>query len=187
RHGILPPKEIVRPESARIAMQGVQPKGVDENNEAILPVGKTIKSIFPFYSEATRLGGQKRTKPLIAEELTIQDLEAAVTDVRLNADRIYKEIFEEFSFVSDLSRSLQPEWVTDALESVRTQQKMVVQNLEEKVNQAPDVASDEYMYQDKAEAERELKVDQQILKDIAPALRCEELSYRVWNLLPYHR
>ena len=27
RHGILPPKEIVRPESARIAMQGVQPKG----------------------------------------------------------------------------------------------------------------------------------------------------------------
>src|SRR5699024_9297228 len=56
--GILPPKEIVRPESARIAMQGVQPKGVDENNEAILPVGKTIKSIFPFYLEATRLGGQ---------------------------------------------------------------------------------------------------------------------------------
>ncbi len=187
RHGILPPKEIVRPESARIAMQGVQPKGVDENNEAILPVGKTIKSIFPFYLEATRLGGQKRKKPLIAEELTIQDLEAAVMDVRSNADRIYKEIFEEFSFVSDLNRSLQPEWVTDARESVRTQQKMVVQNLEEKVNQAPDVASDEFMYQDKAEAERELKVAQQILKDIPPALRSEKLNYRVWNLLPYHR
>jgi len=35
RYGVLPPKEIVRPESARIAMQGIQPKGVDENNQAI--------------------------------------------------------------------------------------------------------------------------------------------------------
>src|SRR5699024_12762532 len=93
------------------------------------------------YLEATRLGGQKRKKPLIAEELTIQDLEAAVMDVRSNADRIYKEIFEEFSFVSDLNRSLQPEWVTEARESVKEQQKMVVQNIEEKVNQAPEAAS----------------------------------------------
>src|SRR5699024_1419382 len=104
-----------------------------------------------------------------------------------SSDLIYKEIFEEFSFVSDLNRSLQTEWVTAARASLRTQQKMVVQNLEEKVNQAPDVASDEYMYQDKAEAERELKVAQQILNDIQSALRSEELSYRVWNLLPYHR
>src|SRR5699024_6696350 len=92
RHGILPPKEIVRPESARIAMQGVQPKGIDENNEAILPVGKTIKSLFPFYLESTRLGGPKRPDPLTVEELTIRDLEAAVMDARSNADRIYKEI-----------------------------------------------------------------------------------------------
>ena len=48
RHGIMPPKEIVRPESARIAMQGVQPKGLDESGNAVLPVGKTIKSIFQF-------------------------------------------------------------------------------------------------------------------------------------------
>src|SRR5699024_12808859 len=53
RHGILPPKEIVRPESARIAIQGLQPKGVDANNESVGPVGNTIKSIFPFYVQAT--------------------------------------------------------------------------------------------------------------------------------------
>ena len=44
-------------------------------------------------------------------------------DVRLNSDRIYKDIFEEFSFVSDINRSLQPQWVMDARESIRSQQK----------------------------------------------------------------
>src|SRR5690625_704830 len=68
RYGVLPPKEIVRPESARIAMQGIQPKGVDENNQAISPVGKTIKSIFPYYLESDRLGGQKRDQPLEVEK-----------------------------------------------------------------------------------------------------------------------
>ena len=33
-------------------------------------------------------------------------------DVRANADRIYKEIYEEFSYVGDTNRNLQPEWVT---------------------------------------------------------------------------
>src|SRR5690606_4481247 len=64
RYGVLPPKEIVRPESARIAMQGVQPKGVDINNQAIAPVGKTIKSIFPYYLHTSRIGGTKRNQPL---------------------------------------------------------------------------------------------------------------------------
>src|SRR5690625_3080776 len=67
RHGIVPPKEIVRPESARIAMQGVQPKGTDEDGQSINPVGNTIKSIFPFYSEYNNLGGTKRARPV--EEL----------------------------------------------------------------------------------------------------------------------
>ncbi|MUV37527.1 Sulfate adenylyltransferase [Lentibacillus sp. JNUCC-1] len=56
RHGVLPPKEIVRPESARIAIQGVQPKGLDDNNQSITPAGKTIKSIFPYYLDKTGLG-----------------------------------------------------------------------------------------------------------------------------------
>ncbi|MDY0409133.1 sulfate adenylyltransferase [Paracerasibacillus soli] len=149
RHGILPPKEIVRPESARIAMQGVQPKGVDENGEAVLPVGKTIKSVFPFYLSHTRLGGRKREQPLAIEELTIQDLERAVLDTRENATRIYKDIFDEFSYLADTKRSVQPEWVADTRESIRSQQEMVVEYIEGKVENALDKASDEFMYQDK--------------------------------------
>ncbi|MCZ2258086.1 sulfate adenylyltransferase [Sporosarcina sp. G11-34] len=187
RHGIMPPKEIVRPESARIAMQGVQPKGLDENYEAISPVGKTIKSIFPFYLERMRLGGRKRIAPLTVEELTNLDLEAANLDVRSNADRIYREIFEEFSSIGDTNRNLQPEWITDAREAARNQQAMVIQDLEEKIGQAPIVASDEFMYQDKEESERELEVAKKILKDMPQALRADDLEYRTWNLLPYKR
>lgn len=187
RYGVLPPKEIVRPESARIAMQGIQPKGVDENNQAISPVGKTIKSIFPYYLESDRLGGQKRDQPLEVEKLTIDDLEAAIMDVRSNADRIYKEIYEEFSYAADIRRQVQPDWVADARESIRTQQEMVVEYLEEKVDKAPDTASDEFMYQDKEEAERELKVAQRILEDIPAPLRSEALKYRTWNSMPYDR
>jgi len=187
RYGVLPPKEIVRPESARIAMQGIQPKGVDENNQAISPVGKTIKSIFPYYLESDRLGGQKRDQPLEVEKLTIDDLEAAIMDVRSNADRIYKEIYEEFSYAADIRRQVQPEWVADAREAIRTQQEMVVEYLEEKVDKAPDTASDEFMYQDKEEAKRELKVARRILEDIPAPLRSEALKYRTWNSMPYDR
>lgn len=187
RHGIMPPKEIVRPESARIAMQGVQPKGIDESNNAISPVGKTIKSIFPFYLDRRRLGGPERPDKLTPEELTNRDLEAAVIDVRSNAHRVYRGVFEEYSYLGDTNRNLQPEWVMDARESVRSQQEMVVQDLEEKVKQASEVASDEFMYQDKQEAQRELEVARKILEDIPSALRAEELKYRTWNTLPYHR
>lgn len=187
RHGILPPKEIVRPESARIAMQGVQPKGIDENNESIGPIGKTIKSLFPFYLDSTGLGGPKRTKPLTVEELTIRDLELAIQDARANADRIYKEIFDEFSYLSDVNRSLQPSWIAHARTAVREHQEMVIEDLESKVQQAPESASDEFMYQDRSEAERELEVARKILDDIPEPLFDEDLSYRVWNPLSYHR
>ncbi|WP_240510157.1 sulfate adenylyltransferase [Virgibacillus profundi] len=187
RYGVLPPKEIVRPESARIAMQGVQPKGVDVNNQAVSPVGKTIKSLFPYYLETSGLGGSKRNKPLDVEELTVEDLETAIKDVRSNADRVYKEIFDEFSYVTDTLRSTQPDWVADARESIHKQQEMVVEYLEEKVNKAPEKASDEFMYQDKGEAEHELEVAKRIFNDLPSALRSEELEYRTWNPLPYQR
>ncbi|WP_047985509.1 sulfate adenylyltransferase [Ornithinibacillus californiensis] len=187
RYGVLPPKEIVRPESARIAMQGVQPKGIDENGLAINPVGKTIKSIFPYYLKNTRLGGPERRKALEPEQLTIEDLETVIADVRENADRVYKDIFSEFSYVTDGLRNVQPDWVAEARESIRRQQEMVVENLEEKVDKALDKASDEFMYQDKSEAERELDVAKRILDDIPAALRKEELDYRTWNPLPYKR
>jgi sulfate adenylyltransferase len=187
RYGVLPPKEIVRPESARIAMQGVQPKGTDGNNQAINPVGKTIKSIFPYYLDRSRLGGARRNKALEVEKMTIDDLETAILDVRSNADRIYKEIFEEFSYVSDTLRTAQADWVADAREAIHKQQDMVVAYLEEKVNKASEKASDEFMYQDKDEAEQELRVAKQIFDDIPSALRPEELEYRTWNPLPYQR
>ena len=57
--------------------------------------------------------------PLTVEELTNLDLEAANLDVRTNADRIYREIFDEYSSVGDTNRSLQPEWIADARESMR--------------------------------------------------------------------
>ncbi|WP_068675459.1 sulfate adenylyltransferase [Oceanobacillus sp. Castelsardo] len=187
RYGVLPPKEIVRPESARIAMQGVQPKGVDENNQAINPVGKTIKSIFPYYLESSRIGGPKRRNPLQVEELTIEDLENAIRDVRSNADQVYKGIFDEFSYVTDTLRSTQDDWVSEARESIHKQQEMVVEYLEEKVNKAPEEASDEFMYQDRGEAQQELEVAQKIFDDIPAALREKDLEYRVWNPLPYKR
>lgn len=187
RHGIMPPKEIVRPESARIALQGVQPKGLDEVNESISPVGKTIKSMFPFYLDRTRLGGPKRLKALTIEELTNRDLEAANLDVRANADRIYQDIFDEYTNVGDTNRNLQPEWVMDARASLHHQQQMVVEDLEEKVKQAPKTASDEFMYQDKEEAEKELNVAKKILGDIPKVLRPDDFDYRTWNVLPYKR
>ncbi len=187
RYGVLPPKEIVRPESARIAMQGVQPKGVDENEMAISPVGKTIKSIFPYYLTRTRIGGPKRRQMLDVEDLTIDDLETVVMDARENADKIYKDIFEEFSYVSDTLRSVQPDWIAAAREAIYHQQEMVVEYIEEKVNKALDKASDEFMYQDKSEAERELEVARKIFDDIPSPLRAKDLEYRIWNPLPYKR
>lgn len=187
RHGILPPKEIVRPESARIAMQGIQPKGLDEHGKATSPVGKTIKSIFPYYLERTRLGGPKREKPLTAEELTNRDLEAAILDARMNAASIYNGVYEEYYSAGDTNRSLHPDWVTEAREAMHAQQQMVISDLEEKVEQASEVASDEFMYQDKAEAERELEVARKIVEDFPPVLRAEDLQYRTWNPLPYYR
>ncbi|WHT49260.1 hypothetical protein QNH10_06495 [Sporosarcina thermotolerans] len=113
----------------------------------------------------------KRKTPLTVEELTNFDLEAANLDVRANADRIYREIFEEYSSVGDTNRNMQPEWVMNARESLIAQQEMVINDLKEKVKQAPVTASDEFMYQDKGEAERELDVAEKILKDIPKALR----------------
>src|SRR5699024_801249 len=40
RHGVLPPKEVVRPESAYVAIQGIQPKGADAEGQTIGTVGK---------------------------------------------------------------------------------------------------------------------------------------------------
>lgn len=185
RHGILPPKEIVRPESSRIALQGVQPKGRDENGNTVLPVGKVIKSMFPFYLTHTRLGGPKRKKPLNPEELTNADLEAVILDVRTNGDLIYKQTYEEYSANTDINRASQPTWVDQARADIRKQQEMVVSDLEVKVANAPDEASDEFMYQDKKEAQKELEVAKKILEETPVSLTEEKTKERVWNIAPY--
>jgi len=187
RHGYLPPKEIVRPESARIAVQGVQPKGLDENDQATLPVGQVIKSIFPFYVDYHGLGGPRRKEPLDPDQLTNRDLALAIRDVREHADLIYRDISDEYNNAGDINRTLQKQWINEARDSIVHQQEMVISDLEEKVAQAPDKASDEFMYQDKSEAEKELKVAKQILADLPKSLRGEDVEYRVWNALPYKR
>ncbi len=187
RHGIMPPKEIVRPESARIAMQGIQPKGLDDQEISISPVGKTIKAMYPFYLKQYALGGRDRNQPLKIEALTNDDLEMVNKDVRLNADRIYRDVFETYSKLGDINRNLQPLWVTEAEEAAHAQQEMVIQDLKEKVEQASKTASDEFMYQDKEEAKKELKVAEMILKEMPKPIRNKDLEYRTWNLLPYNR
>lgn len=187
RYGILPPKEIIRPESSRIAIQGIQPKGKDGEHHAIAPVGKTIKSVFPFYLKRHHLGGEERRQSLEVEKLTIDDLVTVITDVRENGDRIYKEIYNEFSYVTDMERTVQAEWIADAREQIVAQQKMVVDYLEKKVDKASDTPSDEFMYQDKEEAIKELAVAERVFEDLPPVFRAKDLQYRTWNPLPYHR
>src|SRR5699024_11908224 len=92
RHGMIPPKEIVRPESSLAGMQGIQPKGLGEDKEAIVPVGSVIKKLFSYYLDYTHLGGKKREKSLNQEDLTIDDLEFIVMDIRRNASKIFEEI-----------------------------------------------------------------------------------------------
>lgn len=115
RYGIMPPKEIVRPESALGGVQAVQPTGVDENHEAVTqPVGKIIKSMFPYYLDYTGLGGSPRAVPLKVEDLTLDDLEAAVRDVRENAGLICEDVYNEYTNVLDRNRSLQKGWRDEA-------------------------------------------------------------------------
>src|SRR5699024_8609669 len=175
-------------ESARIAIQGVQPKGTDEKDEAMRPVGKTIKSLFPFYMNASRLGGEPGSGEQVEpEELSLRDLRSVMLDVRGNADKIYSDISESITFNADTNRTWQPDWRVEARTIMRRQQEMVIADLEEKVKIASDTTTDEFMYQDKEEAERELEVAKKILEDMPAALRADDLEYRTWNPLAYHR
>jgi sulfate adenylyltransferase len=188
RYGIMPPKEVVRPESALAGLQGVQPKGVDAHDEAVAqPVGKIIKSMFPYYLEYTGLGGAKRSTPLQVDDLTVADLAAAVRDVREHAGLVYDEVYQEYARVLDHDRSMQPAWRDQAREQFRQQQHQLIEELTEKLRAAPETASDEFMYQDRAEVERELEAARRLLTEIPGTLDAESLEARVWNQMPYAR
>jgi sulfate adenylyltransferase len=187
RHGIMPPKEICRPESILPAMQGVQPKGLCEEGEAIQPVSKVIQSMFPYYTQYTRLGGAKRSEPLDPSQLTVRDLEIASHDVRHHAGDIYNGVYAEYSAVVDHNRSMQAAWIEDARAALRFQQERLISDLEEKHQQAPEEASDEFMYQDKQEVVRELHSARSLLDDIPAVISAKQLTTRTWNVLPYQR
>ena len=187
RHGILPPREVVRPESARIAIQGIQPKGLDEQGRSTQPVGKVIQSMYPWYVGYSRLGGAPRPEPLDPAALTVRDLELATLDARSHSGQIYSDVYDEYLAQGDHNLALQPAWREAARESLRRGQQQVVADLEEKLAQAPEEASDEFMYQDRAEAERELEQARRQLEEIPPALDEQARQSRVWNPLPYRR
>lgn len=188
RYGYMPPKEIVRPESALAAIQGIQPKGIGEDGHAtITPIGKVIKSMFPFYLEYTRLGGEKLETPRKVEDLTLHDLETALRDVRANAGVIYQDIYDEYSSHLDRSPSLQPVWREEVREQLRAAQEKLIAELEQKLESAPEVASDEYMYQDRAETERELEAAKRLLAELPVQVSGQSRQERSWNQMPYER
>ena len=187
RYGFIPPKEIVRPESSLAAMQGVQPKGVDEAGRAIGSPGKVIKSMFPYYLEYTRLGGPARETALDADDLTIDDLAAVMQDVRENAGLIYEGVYDEYRTVLDQNRALVPGHRHEARDALRGKQESLIAELETKLRSAHEVADDEFMYQDRAEVERELEAARALLADVSVNVSETSVASRVWNALPYGR
>lgn len=187
RHGLVPPKEVVRPESALAAMQGIQPKGLGDDGEGTLPVAKVIQSLFPFYTRFTRLGGAPRQQPLDAEALTVRDLELACHEARTHTGDVYDGVYREYTALLDHNRSLQPAWVDEARDALHRQQRRLLDDLDEKLKQAPEQASDEFMYQDQAEVQRELSAARTLLDDIPTAMDATRLANRAWNSLPYPR
>ena len=71
--------------------------------------------------------------------------------------------------------------------TLKAHQEMVISDLHEKVAFAPQEASDEFMYQDRQEAERELIAAQQVLNTAPVTPEADAAREQVWNPLPYHR
>ncbi|HZJ97561.1 MAG TPA: sulfate adenylyltransferase, partial [Oligella sp.] len=66
-------------------------------------------------------------------------------------------------------------------------QERTISDLQEKLGNAPEVSSDEFMYQDHAEVEKEITVAQKLLTDVPSAIDTETLTERCWNVLEYKR
>ena len=82
---------------------------------------------------------------------------------------------------------MQAAWIEDARAALRFQQERLISDLEEKHQQAPEEASDEFMYQDKQEVVRELHSARSLLDDIPAVISARQLTTRTWNVLPYQR
>src|SRR3989441_1021446 len=184
RYGYLPPKEVLRPEVGQVILQGIQPKGVGADGQAIKPVGDTIKGLFPSYLTHARLGGTKRPQPLDPKTLNVRDLEAALRDTRDNASRVYERVYETYASLFDIERGAGLTLVEEARRKAIAIQEELIEALEQKVAIAPVSVEDPYMYQDREEAERELRVARKILDDLRRGGEAE-FSGRVWNQRPY--
>ncbi len=187
RYGYLPPKEVLRPEVGQIIIQGIQPKGVDEEGQAIRPPADTVRGLFPSYVTHHRLGGAEREEPLDPATLTVRDIETALTDVRENAAQIYSDISEAIAHRFDTSRALENRQRSEALGEALKRQERLIEILEEKVEIAPETVPDPFMYQNKDEARKELEVARRIYKEIQKPLDPEEFRHRIWNPMEYDK
>jgi len=184
RYGYLPPKEVLRPEVGQVILQGIQPKGTGRDGAAIRPVGDTVKGLFPSYLTHTRMGGAKRPQPLDPKNLNARDLEAALRDARDNASRVYERVYETYASLFDIERGVHPSLQDESRRKAIAIQEELIEALEQKVGVAPASVEDPYMYQDREEAERELRVARTILDDLRRGGEAE-WSARIWNQRPY--
>ncbi len=184
RYGYLPPKEVLRPEVGQVILQGIQPKGVGEDGDAIKPVGDTIKGLFPSYLTHTRLGGPKRPQALDPKTLQTRDLEAALRDARENASRVYERVYETYATLFDLERGADVTLQEEARRKAIAIQEELIAALQQKADIAPASVEDAYMYQDRQETERELGVARRILEDLRRGDGAD-FKARVWNQRPY--
>lgn len=178
RYGFLPPKEIVRPEIARLAIQGVIPRGVGPDGNAVDIPGKVIKKLFPFYLVAHRLGGQLRHEKLDYTKLGINHIRRALKEVRDKSENILNAIYEEVVYEADIDRSLASYWVQNAVTTAIEDQKLTIDLIRARLNATTD--EDE-----RKEVKKELEVAEAILKEIGKVITDKEAEKRVWNIKDY--
>lgn len=178
RYGFLPPKEIVRPEIARLAIQGVMPKGVGPDGNAISIPGKVIKRLFPFYLVSHRLGGQMRHEKLDYTKLSINHIRRALKEVRDKSENILNAIYEEVVYEADVDRSLANYWVQNAVITAKEDQKLTIDLIKARLNSTTDE-------EERKEVEKELEIAENILGEIGEVITEKEAKKRVWNLKDY--
>ncbi len=178
RYGFLPPKEIVRPEIARLAIQGVVPKGVGPDGNAVDIPGRVIKRLFPFYLVAHRLGGQMRHEKLDYTKININQIRRALKEVREHSENILNDVYKEVVYEADVDRSLASYWVQNAVITAREDQKLTIDLIKARL----DTTVDE---EERKEVEKGLQVAESILKEIGTVISDREAEKRIWNMKDY--
>jgi len=116
--------------------------------------------------------------------LTLDDLDVALLDARMNSDKVYDDVVKEIAYLFDIRRDLAERQRVEALEAAIARQKDLIEALSEKTTHADENVPDQFMFQDKAESTRELEIAKQILADLERLVTPEEYKKRVWNPMP---